>query len=561
MCITEINSSFIVPAQDLDKPFKAEAGAGSGKTYWLINHIKNVSKLSTRLGKSRKILCITYTNNAVATIKNRLGNETTDVEVMTIHSFLYHHLVRPYCYLIAEEYGVNIQDLDGHDDRVLSGYQNILEWKTRTNQIYLKDDSAIRSVFKSLRWLYNDGELVVKTPYPQKVNGKYLKNDSLFEYKKLAWQKGYIHHDDLLFFTHQLLERFPFIATVIAAKFPYIFIDEFQDCNPIQVHAVKKFAEKAIIGIIGDKAQSIYGFAGAEPKEFENFQLPNLQYYQMKENRRSSNEIIDLLNHIRPSFPQNKFKNESSSKPIIIVGQPLDAYNKVCELINASSIKTLAYQNITTSSLREQLNPDTTQNLMHLLESFDNNQERLRLIKTSIEAIALADSKNYKEALRKLSKLKLIRSDEDPRKLSLTWLAQLTNYYHLNQNSTLKDFAQFIKENLFFNLTKVTKGNVKNFYESNNIKAIMLWCSVEEDFREHITIHKAKGDEFESVLFVLENEKNLDFLLNPNLDSEPQRVSYVAVSRPKKNLFINTPTLSKENQQSLPLDLIEVLTI
>jgi DNA helicase-2/ATP-dependent DNA helicase PcrA len=557
MCITEINSSFIVPAQDLDKPFKVEAGAGSGKTYWLINHIKNVSKLSTRLGKSRKILCITYTNNAVATIKNRLGSEITDVEIMTIHSFLYHHVVRPYCYLIAAEYGVNIQDLEGHDDRVL-GYSSITEWLNLTNQTRtLRDRNDLINALKSLRWKYVDGSLTLKNSYYL----KYLKTNSLFEYKKLAWQKGYIHHDDLLFFTYKILEKIPFIATVIAAKFPYIFIDEFQDCNPIQVHAVKKFAEKAIIGIIGDKAQSIYGFAGAEPKEFENFQLPNLQYYQMKENRRSSNEIIDLLNHIRPSFPQNKFKNESSSKPIIIVGQPLDAYNKVCELIKASSIKTLAYQNITTSSLREQLNPDTTQNLMHLLESFDNNQERLRLIKTSIEAIALADSKNYKEALRKLSKLKLIRSDEDPRKLSLTWLAQLTNYYHLNQNSTLKDFAQFIKENLFFNLTKVTKGGVKNFYESNNIKAIMLWCSVEEDFREHITIHKAKGDEFESVLFVLENEKNLDFLLNPNLDSEPQRVSYVAVSRPKKNLFINTPTLSEENQQSLPLDLIEVLTI
>ena len=557
MCITEIDSSFIVPVQDLDKPFKVEAGAGSGKTYWLINHIKNVSKLSTRLGKSRKILCITYTNNAVATIKNRLGSEITDVEIMTIHSFLYHHVVRPYCYLIAAEYGVNIQDLEGHDDRVL-GYSSITEWLNLTNQTRtLRDRNDLINALKSLRWKYVDGSLTLKNSYYL----KYLKTNSLFEYKKLAWQKGYIHHDDLLFFTYKILEKIPFIATVIAAKFPYIFIDEFQDCNPIQVHAVKKFAEKAIIGIIGDKAQSIYGFAGAEPKEFENFQLPNLQYYQMKENRRSSNEIIDLLNHIRPSFPQNKFKNESSSKPIIIVGQPLDAYNKVCELIKASSIETLAYQNITTSSLREQLNPDTTQNLMHLLESFDNNQERLRLIKTSIEAIALADSKNYKEALRKLSKLKLIRSDEDPRKLSLTWLAQLTNYYHLNQNSTLKDFAQFIKENLFFNLTKVTKGGVKNFYESNNIKAIMLWCSVEEDFREHITIHKAKGDEFESVLFVLENEKNLDFLLNPNLDSEPQRVSYVAVSRPKKNLFINTPTLSEENQQSLPLDLIEVLTI
>lgn len=167
--------------------------------------------------------------------------------------------------------------------------------QTRT----LRDRNDLINALKSLRWKYVDGSLTLKNSYYL----KYLKTNSLFEYKKLAWQKGYIHHDDLLFFTYKILEKIPFIATVIAAKFPYIFIDEFQDCNPIQVHAVKKFAEKAIIGIIGDKAQSIYGFAGAEPKEFENFQLPNLQYYQMKENRRSSNEIIDLLNHIRPSFP------------------------------------------------------------------------------------------------------------------------------------------------------------------------------------------------------------------------------------------------------------------
>ncbi len=223
MCITEINSSFIVPAQDLDKPFKVEAGAGSGKTYWLINHIKNVSKLSTRLGKSRKILCITYTNNAVATIKNRLGSEITDVEIMTIHSFLYHHVVRPYCYLIAAEYGVNIQDLEGHDDRVL-GYSSITEWLNLTNQTRtLRDRNDLINALKSLRWKYVDGSLTLKNSYYL----KYLKTNSLFEYKKLAWQKGYIHHDDLLFFTYKILEKILFIATVIAAKFPYIFIDEF----------------------------------------------------------------------------------------------------------------------------------------------------------------------------------------------------------------------------------------------------------------------------------------------------------------------------------------------
>lgn len=81
---TSITSDDLIP---IEQHFKISAGPGAGKTYWLINHIKNVLHTSTRLYRTRKIACITYTNIAVETILTRLGSSSDRVEVCTIHSF------------------------------------------------------------------------------------------------------------------------------------------------------------------------------------------------------------------------------------------------------------------------------------------------------------------------------------------------------------------------------------------------------------------------------------------------------------------------------------------
>ena len=83
-CIT---SDYIL--EDMDTHFKITAGPGAGKTYWLVEHIKNVLKNSTRLLSTSKIACITYTNVAVEEIQQRLEITGNKVEVSTIHSFLY----------------------------------------------------------------------------------------------------------------------------------------------------------------------------------------------------------------------------------------------------------------------------------------------------------------------------------------------------------------------------------------------------------------------------------------------------------------------------------------
>ncbi len=236
-----ITSDDLIP---IEQHFRVSAGPGAGKTHWLVNHIKNVLHTSSRLCKTRKIACITYTNIAVATILYRLGTSSDRVEVSTIHSFLYKHIVKPYANFIANEYSLNVGKMDGHDDIILSNYSFLDELKQATGQQRINDNAALVTAIANARWRFNaTGVLEIKPDYPRRVDNYSIKNETYFQYKKMAWAKGVLHHDDVLFFSYQLLTKYPFILTVLRAKFPYFFIDEFQDSNPIQVQILKMIGQ------------------------------------------------------------------------------------------------------------------------------------------------------------------------------------------------------------------------------------------------------------------------------------------------------------------------------
>jgi DNA helicase II / ATP-dependent DNA helicase PcrA len=119
-CIT-IDSDSVL--QDIEHHFRVFAGPGAGKTYWLINHVRNVLRKSRRLGVTGKIACITYTKTGVEEIQNRLRQSADRVEVATIHSFLYLNVVKPYAFLLKDgegKYILNIKELDGHMDHIPS---------------------------------------------------------------------------------------------------------------------------------------------------------------------------------------------------------------------------------------------------------------------------------------------------------------------------------------------------------------------------------------------------------------------------------------------------------
>jgi DNA helicase-2/ATP-dependent DNA helicase PcrA len=547
---TSITSDDLIP---IEQHFRVSAGPGAGKTHWLINHIKNVLHTSSRLCKTRKIACITYTNIAVATILKRIGSSADRVEVSTIHGFLYKHIVKPYARFVANDYDLNVYKMDGHDDIILSNYSFLDELKQTTGQQRINDNAVLVDAIANSRWKFNAaGTLEVKPDYPRKVDNYSIKNETYFQYKKMIWAKGIVHHDDVLFFSYQLLIKFPFILNVLRAKFPYFYIDEFQDSNPIQVRILKMIGQlKTRIGIIGDKAQSIYGFQGADASQFETFRLDGMADYQMLNNRRSTNQIIDSLNLIRPSFIQNKFNNIEGEVPTILVGDMKSALIKAKKLSVSDMVHSLSYKNVISNSMKREMNNNIpTEKLLKLLSIADSNKDRQPLISACIKATEHAMHNRYKDALKELEKV--FREHKDnAKKEALKCLGLLVNQYNEYCNKSLLNYHTFINDNIKKTASFKT-GKALDFYTNNTYQQLAVCVNIIEDDSMHRTIHKSKGDEFDNVLLILEKEQDLNFLFTPNLDNdEDHRVFYVAMSRAKKRLFISIPTLSNAHRVQL----------
>lgn len=575
----KINSESLICTES---HFKVSAGPGAGKTYWLVRHIENVLQNSERLSPGRKIACITYTNVGVRSILNKLGTSSNKVEVSTIHSFLYRHVLKPYCSFIPLEYELNIANLDGHVDPFVN-FGNVNVWinnhskKDELKHPYTcrqltkfgKNKVALNNWLLSLHYEFDSNKKLKivcddsKAIYIGDNNGLRLSNEclkilesDLMEYKKLYWKEGIIDHEDVLFFSYKLIEKYPFILTVLRAKFPYFFIDEFQDTNPIQYEIVKKIGrEETIIGVIGDHAQSIYGFQGAKLRQFIEFSLPDMKEYTIHENKRSTNKIISVLNHIRKDIEQKNYRNDEGDKPIILVGECKKAYNKAKALSNNEDVYSLSRRNVTSNIMKQEFEEiDIKGNILDEFKEVDGDFIRYNTIISCIKATEYARSGQYSEAMKQLRLL--VKKEEnvlEKRRKIVSLLYLLLNNYDTYRDKPLIKFYNLVKENINNGLSGFKKdGRPYKFYKKSKYKELALYINNENDASKHQTIHKAKGNEFENVMLILKRKKDLDFLTKPDLrNNEEHRVYYVAVSRARDRLFINVPELPEESTNKL----------
>lgn len=555
---------------NIEQHFRVSAGPGAGKTHWLVNHIKNVMHNSDRLSNSKKIACITYTNIAVHTIMNRLSNSSNNVVVSTIHSFLYKHIIKPYLRFIAADYGVDIRKVDGHDD-IIIGRSLIINWITNlSNKNNLRHPFSEKqlthlpdNIYAVINWastvkfkldandeifiasdrrkaVYNNGKTTVRL---NKICLDTLESN-LLELKQSYWAKGLLHHDDVLFFSYILITKFPFILNVLRAKFPYFFVDEFQDSNPIQVKILNMIGqEETVVGIIGDKAQSIYGFQGAESSHFDSFMLNGMINYSMLENRRSTNEIIDFLDHIRPDFIQSKFHNKTGEKPLLVVGDKINNFMTCRDMVTGENLCTLTRKNIVSNIMKREVGVMPPSDLFGLIAQKDNVSKRRKTICSFTKAVEFARNNRYKDAIKEIKSLKRFDPTYKEVKKSIETLQKLLDTYSQYSSLTLKEFSDFISSNVI-KLAKATKGNAFELYNSSTYQQLAVSVIIVDDDSLNRTIHKAKGDEFDNVMLILESEKDLKFLSEPDLTKEEHRIMYVAASRAKNRLFISVPTLS-----------------
>lgn len=549
---------------EIDKPFSVKAGPGAGKTYWLVQHVRNVLANSKRLDHIRKIACITYTNVGVETIQDRLSTSADRVEVSTIHTFLYENIVGPYLHFIAKEEGFALTKLKVVDDTVLTGLGVINELISKTRKGYLyNNENKIREAILNARWTWISSDWVFRSKYPIRV-GKYsVPQVILNEYKKYAWEHGVMHYDDVLYFANKLILKYPFIAQVIGAKYPYIFLDEFQDSTPLQVEILKKIAASSntIIGVIGDTAQAIYGFAGADPQLFTGFSLPNMVSYEIQRNRRSSKEIISFLNKIRTDLSQVPVEERSTKKPILYVGSNLNAY-AAFKTDCGGEVTTLSYANVTSNVFRKQMGTFTVESdLLKNIE--DSNTERARAVKDCLTAVELVMAGAMKDAMKSIGK----QFGQDQKK-SIVSLKMLVSDYANYNDKEATVFIDYLIDTLKLPLSKLRSGKAKEFYDKTPYQSLAM-CISAPDVTHTMdkTIHKAKGDEYDNVLVILDdNDSSMDFILNPNLQdsrAEYQRVYYVACSRAKNRLGISVPRLPKGAEEiirnrGIPIDIISI---
>lgn len=545
--------------QNIEQHFKVFAGPGAGKTQFLVNHIKNVLNNSKRLKIQGKIACITYTNVATETILKRVGDHGGRLEISTIHSFLYAHLIKPYIHIIAQEYDLDATSLNGHDEVVLSGYQTIQDWKVKTGQQRLRDDEKIVETWQSLKWKFdtaNPEQLIIRPPHPV----QYFSNDGYLEYKKMLWSKGLLHHDDVLFFSYELVRKKPFVLKVLRAKFPYFLVDEFQDTSPIQIALLKLIgAEETIVGVVGDEIQSIYSFLGAVPGQLNSFTLTNIAEYEILGNWRSTNQIVGLLNSIRPNLTQQPLRSISGTNPTVVVGDKLNALTRVATRHTDLDVYSLCRENTTANALQRGVGINVHNDLLQRLKLADSSSDRRRIISDSIKAIEYARLGYFKDALKTLSRSFNRNKTLENQKKTLEALKKLLNNYDSFANDNLVTLVDFVRTNIK-TFPALRAGAAQNFYSTTPYSHTAIAVKNLYEAGTCRTIHKSKGDEFECVLVILEarrgstfNENTgLSFLLNPNLlTNEEHRVNYVALSRAQNHLYISTPTLSVANESSL----------
>ena len=529
----------------VDEPFKVTAGPGAGKTHWLISHIKNVVSNSHKLDVVRKVACITYTNVGIDTISSRLNMGNDVVEVCTIHSFLYANVVKPYIHLVAIDFGLKLDGLVVIDDSNFKSEGIAAIVLKSIGKSWLDPKSYLKGL-ATAKWRYKDHEYKhYKPDYPQDYNIKsgkrYVGNDWYLGFKRWLWGGGYMSFDDILYFSYILLSRYPNIYKLIKAKYPYIFVDEFQDTIPFVVDILTQLGnEGVIVGVIGDKAQSIYDFLGATVQQFDNFTVPGMQIYEIQGNWRSTKQIIELLNIIRTDFSQDWLNGSEGMVPELLIGDMLDCYQHSIEKSGTDEIQSLAFQNVLANSMR---NKNGAPNVEKILEmDFDSNARRQMMIKTLIKAVEYTRMNDLRNAWRQLD---IINRD---RAITIVYLRRLLDGYKEYKDGSLMDFYNFLANDLHFEMTKIKGKKIKDFYENHTYANAALGVNSDDSKNKHKTIHKSKGEEYENVFIILEKEDDIEFLLSPNLNNNVHRIYYVAASRAISRLFICVPTLSARNR-------------
>ncbi len=324
-----LNDAQQKPTVHKDGPLMVIAGAGSGKTRVLTYRIAYLMQQGV---DSFSILALTFSNKAAREMKARIAQIVGESEAKNLWMGTFHSVFARILRAEADRLGYpsSFTIYDTQDsERLLS---SIIKELGLDKDLYkVKQIRSRISSFKNslitVRAYYNNPELVEADRESKRPEmGSIYK-----EYVDRCFKAGAMDFDDLLLKTNELLNRFPDVLAKYQERFRYILVDEYQDTNHSQYLIVRALADKyQNICVVGDDAQSIYAFRGANIQNILNFQrdYDDAKVYRLEQNYRSSGTIVQAANAVIAHNQNRLEKNVWTANPeghkIIVHRSPTD---------------------------------------------------------------------------------------------------------------------------------------------------------------------------------------------------------------------------------------------
>jgi DNA helicase II / ATP-dependent DNA helicase PcrA len=280
-------------------PVMIIAGAGSGKTRVLTYRIAHL--IAEHNADPFNILALTFTNKAAREMKERIahiiGTEAKNLWMGTFHS-IFAKILRFEAHRLGYPSNFTIYDTDDSKSliKALLNEQGLDDKIYKPGMVYNRISAAKNNLISPEAYAVD-----VYIQEEDKSNAK-PKMGLLYKlYNERCFRAGAMDFDDLLYKTNVLLRDFPEVLHKYQEKFKYILVDEYQDTNYSQYLIVKKLAAKyENIAVVGDDAQSIYAFRGANIQNILNFKsdYPDVKVFKLEQNYRSTKNIVGAANSI-----------------------------------------------------------------------------------------------------------------------------------------------------------------------------------------------------------------------------------------------------------------------
>lgn len=297
--LSQLNSAQLEPTIQIDGPMIVIAGAGSGKTRVLTYRI---AYMMSKGIDPFNILSLTFTNKAAREMKERIASIVGASEAKNLWMGTFHSVFAKILRIEADRLGYpsNFTIYDTQDsDRLIASIikemqldKDIYKYKQVRSRI-----SSYKNSLITVRAYFQNPDLKEADAMARRPR----MGDIYKEYVERCFKAGAMDFDDLLLKTNELLTRFPEVLAKYQNRFKYILVDEYQDTNHSQYLIVRALSDKfQNICVVGDDAQSIYAFRGANINNILNFQkdYDDVKVFRLEQNYRSTKNIVNAANSI-----------------------------------------------------------------------------------------------------------------------------------------------------------------------------------------------------------------------------------------------------------------------